>query len=100
MKESYRKGLANHPDPESCGSLRKDSSEALTGESAGELLSRETRHSEMSTLLSVAEDKISNGVIASHWEISRGRRTSACTEALYAGTGRSRDWPRSDGKGE
>jgi hypothetical protein len=25
MKESYRKGLANHPDPESCGALPQGS---------------------------------------------------------------------------
>src|SRR5215813_6508750 len=31
MKESYRKGLANHPDPESCVANRKVAIEALTG---------------------------------------------------------------------
>ncbi|SRR6266851_2752127 len=41
MKESYVKGLANHDDPESCGDARKSDGEALTGESAGWVLSRE-----------------------------------------------------------
>ncbi len=41
MKESYRKGVANHPDPESCGVDRKGGAEALTGARAGEVLSRE-----------------------------------------------------------
>jgi hypothetical protein len=41
MKESYVKGLANHNDPESCGGARKSDGEALTGESAGRVLSRE-----------------------------------------------------------
>ena len=41
MKESYVKGLANHDDPESCGGARKSDDEALTGESAGWVLSRE-----------------------------------------------------------
>jgi hypothetical protein len=31
MKESYRKGIANHPDPESCVANRKVAIEALTG---------------------------------------------------------------------
>src|ERR1051325_829348 len=42
MKESYVKGLANHNDPESCGGARKGDGEALTGESAGRVLSRES----------------------------------------------------------
>jgi len=41
MKESYVKGLANHNDPESCGGARKSGGEALTGESAGWVLSHE-----------------------------------------------------------
>jgi hypothetical protein len=35
MKEPYRKGLANHPDPESCAGGRKVAGEALTGAHAG-----------------------------------------------------------------
>jgi hypothetical protein len=41
MKESYVKGLANHNGPESCGGARKGEAEALTGERAGRVLSRE-----------------------------------------------------------
>src|SRR5437867_272850 len=41
MKESYVKGLANHNGPESCGGARKGKVEALTGERAGWVLSRE-----------------------------------------------------------
>jgi hypothetical protein len=41
MKESYVKGLANHNGPESCGGARKGDGEALTGEGAGRVLSRE-----------------------------------------------------------
>ena len=40
MKVRYRKGIANHPDPESCGGAREGAAEALTGEAAGQLLSR------------------------------------------------------------
>ncbi len=42
MKEPYRKGLATHPDPESCAGGRKDMGEALTGARAGRVLSSET----------------------------------------------------------
>lgn len=41
MKESYAKGLANRSGPESCGGARKGKAEALTGERAGRVLSRE-----------------------------------------------------------
>ena len=41
MKVSNVKGLANRNDPESCGGARKSGSEALTGESAGWVLSHE-----------------------------------------------------------
>jgi len=41
MKEPHRKGVAIHPDPESCASSRKDAGEALTGAHAGWLLSSE-----------------------------------------------------------
>ena len=41
MKESYVKGLANRDGPESCTGARKGKAEALTGERAGRVLSRE-----------------------------------------------------------
>jgi len=41
MKVSYDEDLANHIGPESCVSSRKEGREALTGESAGWVLSRE-----------------------------------------------------------
>ena len=41
MKVSDSEGIANHTDPESCGVARKGNVEALTGERAGRVLSRE-----------------------------------------------------------
>ena len=41
MKVSYGEDLANHIDPESCVCSRKAAGEALTGESTGQVLSRE-----------------------------------------------------------
>jgi hypothetical protein len=41
MKESHGKGLAHHPDPESCMARREAAIEALTGAHAGRVLSCE-----------------------------------------------------------
>jgi hypothetical protein len=41
MKDSYSEGVAIHTDPESCILVRKGAGEALTGERAGQVLSRE-----------------------------------------------------------
>ena len=41
MKVSYDEGLANHVGSESCVVIREDTGEALTGESAGWVLSSE-----------------------------------------------------------
>jgi hypothetical protein len=41
MQESYECELATHIGPESCGAARKGGVEALTGERAGRVLSRE-----------------------------------------------------------
>lgn len=42
MQKSYSEGLAIHADPESCGYVGNGISEALTGEHAGWVLSRES----------------------------------------------------------
>ena len=41
MRVSHGEGVATHTGPESCATARKDGSEALTGEGAGRVLSRE-----------------------------------------------------------
>jgi hypothetical protein len=40
MQEPYSEGVATHTGPESCGHLRKEMPEALTGVHAGRVLSR------------------------------------------------------------
>jgi len=59
MKESHRKGLANHPDPESCGGRRKAPVEALTGAQAGRVLSCEISPTRVPTVSDYPE-----GIIA------------------------------------
>src|ERR1017187_6311880 len=79
----------HHPDPESCGGVRKDAAEALTGADAGEPLSREIRHSGLPTPLSEAEGNTEQGAKVSPVPSPRGRRPSACIETSSMGTGRS-----------
>ena len=55
MKESYRKGLANHPDPESCVASREAAIEALTGAHAGRVLSCEIIATGVPTSFRMAE---------------------------------------------
>src|SRR5260370_5578756 len=43
MQKSYECEVATHIGPESCGAVRKNSVEALTGERAGRVLSRVRR---------------------------------------------------------
>ena len=63
MKVRHRKGVAIHPGPESCGSAREGAAEALTGEPAGQPLSREIRLSGVPTLLCEAEGNIDEGAM-------------------------------------
>jgi hypothetical protein len=41
MEESYGEGPASHTGPESCGGVREDAAETLTGVHTGQPLSRE-----------------------------------------------------------
>lgn len=97
MKESYRKEPATHPGPESCGDIRKDVPEALTGEDAGEVLSHEINTTGSPTLLSEAEGNTADRDMASDPRERRGRRPSARVDVSCAGTGRSRSSPEENG---
>ena len=78
MKESYGKGLASHPGPESCVRGGDVTGEALTGEHAGQLLSCEIRRFRVPTLLREAEGHTAVGVSASH------RRPCAVLDPVHA----------------
>ena len=62
MKEPHRKGQASHSGPESCDGLRKESGEALTGESAGRAIELRNHESGTPTLLSEAEGYTTGGI--------------------------------------
>jgi len=63
MRVRYRKGVATHPGPESCAGVREGVGEALTGEAAGQPLSREIGTIGMPTPLSYAEGNTGDGAI-------------------------------------
>ena len=63
MKEPYRKGLASHPDPESCAGSSNAVREALTGAHADQPLSCEIKPFGVPTPLSEAEGHIARGAM-------------------------------------
>ena len=90
MEESYRKGLANHPDPESCVASREVAIEALTGAHAGRVLSCEIIATGVPTLFRMAEGDTDGCAIASARRTPRSLRPQACMETPRARTGRPR----------
>jgi hypothetical protein len=95
MKVPYDEGIASHIGPESCAGGRKGAGEALTGESAGRVLSRERRFCFGVPTVSIimegntgCPDKEARDTLA-----PRGRRPRARTEAFCTGTGRSHNLP-------
>ena len=81
----------SHPSPESYGGARKDAAEALTGEDAGEPLSRERTNSGLPTSFLRMEGNTGMRDKVSPLPSPRGRRPSACIEASWMGTERSPD---------
>ena len=80
MKEPYRKGLASHPDPESCAGAREGMGEALARAHAGEVLSFEIRVTGVPTVFDGGKATRATALIASHRSASRSLRPSACVE--------------------
>src|SRR5712692_1434148 len=90
MKESYRKGVATHSDPESCVASRKATTEALTGAHAGRVLSCEIIASGVPTSYHETEGHTAPGAIASLTRTLRSLRPQACMKTPRARTGRPR----------
>ncbi len=63
MKELYRKGLASHSAPESCGDVREDVVEALTGVHASRVSSCEIKFIGSADSVLVDARNISNSII-------------------------------------
>jgi hypothetical protein len=79
-------GGAIHIGPESCAGGREAVREALTGERAGQPLSRENDAFRVPTFFLCAEGNTSR--LDPTWS-----ETLACRDAPCTGTGRPRDWP-------
>ena len=88
MKESYGKGVANHPGPESCVASRKATIEALTGAHAGRALSCEIIATRVPTSFNKAEGNTDGCASASIRRTLRSLRPQACMETPRARTGR------------
>ena len=102
MKESYGEGVATHTGPESCAVVREGGGEALTGECAGRVLSREIHAPRQRVLrgadvVEEAEGHTGRVDIARRDGTPRGQRPRARTEAPRTGTGRSRVCLRREG---
>src|SRR5215469_17963470 len=93
MKESYGKGVANHPDPESCVAGRKAAIEALTGAQAGRVLSCEIIATRVPTSFDKAEGNICGSDPASVRRTLRSLRPRTCLETPRARTGRPQRRP-------
>src|SRR5260370_12084355 len=86
MKESHRKGVASHPDPESCVGSCKAVGEALTGAHAGWVLSCEIIATGVPTSFRMAEGNIDGCAIPSTRTTPRSLSPQACTETPRART--------------
>jgi hypothetical protein len=70
----YGEGIANHTGPESCVAYREVCGEALTGDRAGQPLSREIFLIQGADAFTFAEGKTDGRVTASARTVLRGRR--------------------------
>src|ERR1017187_1992983 len=80
MKESYGKGVAIHPGPESCVASRKAAIEALTGVHAGRVWSCEINATGVPTPFLRREGHTEGCAIASIPRTPRSQRPRACME--------------------
>jgi hypothetical protein len=70
----YDEGLAIHIGPESCGGIREDVVEALTGERIGQPLSRESVIFPEAHVFEITEGTMGERAIASAFPLRRGLR--------------------------
>ena len=102
MQKSYGKGVANHTGPESCADDRKAGREALTGESAGRVLSRESvklqdadavefsgRHHPTHRYRKMYRSPARSETLCMHGNTSRENRESLCSPRADDAMGRN-----------
>lgn len=104
MKELYGERLATHIGPESCGVVRKNSVEALTGVRAGRVLSRESnflrgadavgesgRPHPAHRYRKMLRDPARSQTPCTYGNTSRGSRESPCLPRVAGRVGKSKD---------
>jgi hypothetical protein len=74
VRVHYDEGVAIHVGPESCGGIREDVVEALTGERIGQPSSRENLIVPGADVFEITEGDMDGRVIASARPARRGRR--------------------------
>lgn len=90
MRVPCSEGIANHTGPESCGVHREVPGEALTGETVGRPLSRESYISvQGADAVSVAEGNTDGHDLASARTALRGLRPWHAETLFARGTGRA-----------
>ena len=87
MRVSYGEGLASHTGPESCGGLREESVEALTGVRAGWVSSLEMCLIRSADGFRPSEGNMGRLVNARGGSAPRGPRPHARTQAPHKGAG-------------
>ena len=93
MKKSHRKGVASHPDPESCAVSRKAEREALTSVRAGRVSRRETNNTGVPTSSAETEGHADGSANVSVRRTLRGQRPVGFAESPRARTGRAHQHP-------
>ena len=93
MQESHRKGVAIHPDPESCMASREGAIEALTGAHAGRVLSCEIIATRVPTSFRMEEGNTGGCASASVRRALRSLRPQACRQTPCARSGRPQRHP-------
>ncbi len=93
MEVPYGEDVASHIGPESCVGIRKGAGEALIGENAGQVLSRERKHFGVPTRSLHSEGNTDHPATARDGSTPRGLRPCARMEVLCTGTGRSHTRP-------
>jgi hypothetical protein len=93
MKDPYDEDVASHIGPESCTGGREAVGEALTGEHAGQPLSRVRKHFGTPTESIFSEGNTGHPVTARGGTVPRGLRPCARMDILCTGTGRSHARP-------
>lgn len=93
MQVLYVEDLANHDDPESCVGTREGAGEALTGEHAGRVLSREMLMVQGADAVEKSGKQHETTRHGKRRPALRGLRPLARVEATCTGTGISTGWP-------